>query len=212
MRKKLIGLLVIVSILVTVACGSDGSTGTGKRNLNNTKSVNDVLNAGMAADDAKNGNSASSEDEVYYDKNTGTVTGRQSGLTENAPDPEKIPDGVLNGEDGIDIDLTKLSATMVYSEIYDMMVYPDKYIGKTVKMNGMLSTLHDEVNDIYYFACIITDATACCAQGIEFVATDEFKYPEDYPEEGGDITVVGVFDTYWEGNYIYCTLRNAKIL
>ena len=37
-------------------------------------------------------------------------------------------------------------------------------------------------------------------------------YPDDYPNEGGDICVVGVFDTYQEGDYTYCTLRNAKIV
>ena len=63
-----------------------------------------------------------------------------------------------------------------------------------------------------YFACIIADATACCSQGIEFVLKDDYTYPDDYPEEGGDICVVGVFDTYQEGEYSYCTLRDAEIV
>ena len=29
-----------------------------------------------------------------------------------------------------------LSSTMVYSEVYNMMVDPESYIGKTVKMDG----------------------------------------------------------------------------
>ena len=56
------------------------------------------------------------------------------------------------------------------------------------------------------------DAAACCSQGIEFVLTDEYSYPDDYPEEGREICVVGVFDTYQEGGYTYCTLRDAKML
>ena len=47
---------------------------------------------------------------------------------------------------------------------------------------------------------IIQDATACCAQGMEFVLTDEYSYPDDYPDEGSEITVMAVFDTYQEGN------------
>ena len=61
-------------------------------------------------------------------------------------------------------------------------------------------------------ACIIQDATACCAQGIEFVLTEDYVYPDDYPEVDEEICVVGVFDTYQEGDYTYCTLRKAKLV
>lgn len=54
-------------------------------------------------------------------------------------------------------------------------------------------------------------AAACCAQGIEFILTDDYAWPGDYPEEGEEITVIGSFDTYYEGEYLYCTLRDAVI-
>ena len=66
-----------------------------------------------------------------------------------------------------------------------------------------------EKPDKYYFTCIVQDATACCAQGIEFIMTDDYKYPDDYPEDGSEITVVGTFDTYEENGNTYATLRNA---
>ena len=40
------------------------------------------------------------------------------------------------GTDGVDFDLTRLSSTMVYSEVYNMMNAPGDYIGKTIKMTG----------------------------------------------------------------------------
>ena len=109
-----------------------------------------------------------------------------------------------------DVDLTALSSTMVYSEVYNMMTSPDAYMGKTVKMEGQLAMYHDDATGKNYFACIISDATACCSQGIEFELTDEYTYPNDYPEVGEEICVTGTFDTYVEGEYQYCTLRNAK--
>ena len=93
-----------------------------------------------------------------------------------------------------------------------MMVFPEQYIGKTVKMGGLFAYYHDEATGNYYFACIIQDATACCAQGIEFVLTDNYVYPDDYPEVDKEICVVGVFATCQEGNFTYCTLRNATLL
>ncbi|MBQ6441943.1 MAG: zinc ABC transporter substrate-binding protein [Lachnospiraceae bacterium] len=138
---------------------------------------------------------------------------RQTGVDENAPEPESI-DGsetAVSTTDGIDVDLTTLSSTMVYAEVYNMMVQPEDYTGKTVKMDGLFSSYHDEQTGKDYFACTIMDATACCSQGIEFVLTDDYVYPDDYPEEGGEICVCGVFDTYQEGDYTYCTLRDATL-
>ncbi len=103
-----------------------------------------------------------------------------------------------------DIDLTKLSATMVYSEVYNMTAEPDKYIGKRIRMSGPASVFVAEATGKVYYSCIIKDATACCAQGIEFTLKEG-----DYPNQGDPIVVEGVFDTYYEGEYRYCTLVDA---
>ena len=121
-------------------------------------------------------------------------------------------DDTLSDTEGIDVDLTRLSRTMVYSEVYNMMVTPEDYMGKTVKMKGSFNYYYDAETDNDYFTCIIQDATACCAQGIEFVLTEDYHYPEDYPQLGSEITVVGVFDTYMEGEFLYCTLKDAKLV
>lgn len=111
----------------------------------------------------------------------------------------------------IDVDLTQLSSTMVYSEVYNMLNKPDGYKGKTVKMNGAFSVYEDESTGKVYLACIIADATACCSQGIEFELSGEHKYPDDYPELGSNITVTGTFGTYNEGEYTYCQLSDATL-
>ena len=35
---------------------------------------------------------------------------------------------------------------------------------------------------------------------------------DDYPREGDEIVVQGTFDTYYEGEYMYPTLRNASLI
>lgn len=111
--------------------------------------------------------------------------------------------------DGIDVDLTQMSSTMVYSEVQNMMLKPADYVGKTVKMQGAFSV--SEIGENRYFACIIKDATACCAQGIEFDWAGDHSYPADYPKDGSDITVTGEFTTYNEGQQQYCQLKNAEL-
>lgn len=105
----------------------------------------------------------------------------------------------------VDIDLTALSSTLVYSEVVNMIEKPEDYIGKKVKMKGALSTYEDMKDGTIYYACIVADATACCQQGIEFHLAKETKYPE----LGTEIEVVGDFDTYMDGKARYCCLENA---
>ena len=109
----------------------------------------------------------------------------------------------------IDVDLTKLSSTMVYAEVYNMISFPENYLGKTVRMRGEFAYAVGE--NRFYFACIISDATACCAQGIEFILSDERLFPDEYPAIGSEITVVGIFDTYNEDSYQYCQLIDAVL-
>ena len=111
-----------------------------------------------------------------------------------------------------DIDLTKLSAGMVYGQVYNMVYTPEDYIGKTVKMRGPFAYYRDEATENEYFAVLITDATACCSQGIEFVLDGNYTYPDDYPELNSEITVIGRFNSYKEGNVPYCQLTNAQII
>ena len=110
------------------------------------------------------------------------------------------------------LDLTKLSSTLVYSEVYNIMVNPDNYVGRTIKMQGKFSVYHDEKRDKNFYSCIIQDATVCCAQGMEFMLKGDYEYPKDYPKEGEEITVIGEFIRYSEGKHVYCGLKDAKLL
>lgn len=143
---------------------------------------------------------------------------QQPASDETTPEPEQrqpaeaLPDyepAQTSGEP--DVDLTTLSSTMVYSEIYNMMYEPDRYVGKRIKMNGQFAVYGNPNTGAVYTACIIMDATACCSQGLEFVLAGEHSYPADDPELGTEITVVGTFQTYEENGYMYCHLVDAEM-
>ena len=222
MKIRRIGLYLCLALTIAAAgCGSKKSASG--RTGSQAPGVNEVLEAGMAQEDGKKEDAGTAAESEADSQDAGTspesqdaapaADGRQSGVNENAPQPVPVDEAEVDAaaEEGIDIDLTALPGTMVYSEVYGMMMSPEDYIGKNVKMEGMFSMYHDEAADKYYFACIIADATACCSQGIEFVLTDDYTYPDDYPPEGDNICVAGTFDTYQEGEYTYCTLREARI-
>ena len=216
--KKIISiLLTAIAVVVITSCGKNGNTAA--RDMNAQTNVQSVLEQGMAAQDNADepDNAVITDDEITDEQNdtNNEAAGEQTDMNDDAAgelsDTENENTGMQAGTDGVDVDLTVLSSTMVYSEVYDMMYYPENYIGKSVKMKGMYAGYHDESTDKYYHACIIQDATACCAQGIEFEPIDDYKYPDDYPAEGQEVCVTGVFDTYEEGENTYCTLKDARL-
>ena len=113
-------------------------------------------------------------------------------------------------DEGLDLDLTKLSGTMVYSEVFNMRYEPDDYYGKCIRIRGLFSAVRNLDTGEYFYNCIIPDATACCSQGIQFIPADALSYPEDFPPEGSTVTVRGTFAMNEENIYM-CCLTDAVI-
>ena len=101
-----------------------------------------------------------------------------------------------------DLDLTTMSATMIYSTIFDMLIMPEDYLGKSIKVSGWFQTYTNPQNNEMYFAVVVPDATACCQQGLEIVWPGEHKFPEDFPKEGETITVTGIYKIIEDENGI----------
>lgn len=111
-----------------------------------------------------------------------------------------------------EFDLTVLGSDMVYAVVNDMMTTPEKYMERTVKASGSFSVYTNPDTGAMYYACLITDALACCANGLEFIWEGDHSFPEDYPQEGTPITVGGVFETYDEDGATYCRLKHAEVV
>lgn len=182
MKKSIISLVVIMTIISLSACGSEGSKESEAKNdvKKETKAV-----AQNQVENVPNANVGASE----LKKNT-------------APKVVETP---------VDLDLTKLSTTMAYSQVNDMIWYPEKYVGKIVKMNGSVSIWTDNKTGRTYYTCLFSDATACCVRGIEFRLKNDQKLASSY-KEGDNIVVMGEFSTYKEGGKQWCELKNSNVL
>lgn len=104
----------------------------------------------------------------------------------------------------VDVDLTVLTPNMVYAEVYNMMFSPEDYLGKTIKLQGPYYPLYYEETGQYYHYILITDAMACCQNGMEFIWDEgSHKYPDEYPDKNQEVMIVGTFSSYQEFDYIY---------
>ena len=191
-------IVLFLCILLITGCGNKKSTdGIG---VNNTNSVDKVIDNQIANEDRKNETTESEE---------------ASSNVESSKDTEDTisrAEDVRNTDGTVDYDLTQMSSDMVYATVYQMMVTPEEYEGKTFRIDGNFYATYYEATKKYYFYCVIQDATACCAQGMEFVWEDgSHIYPDEYPEDNAEIVVEGTFETYKEeGNQnLYCRLSDA---
>ena len=106
-------------------------------------------------------------------------------IMNNKADDSETPGGVT----AVDIDLTRMSATMAASTATDMLAQnPQNYLGKTVKVSGIFAPFLYE-GETYYFVEIA--ATDECCPPIAF----EIRHDGGFEgfEEGTVIEVVGVF-------------------
>lgn len=107
-----------------------------------------------------------------------------------------------------------MNSDMVYATVYQMMVEPEQYEGKTIRIDGIYYISKDEATGNTYHFCVIKDVLACCAQGLEFVRKNEEELSdEDYPEQETEIIVQGTFETYKEPNdeTLYCRITDADM-
>ena len=113
----------------------------------------------------------------------------------------------------VDVDLTRLPPVLIFGEVFNMIVEPERYEGKIVRMRGEFIVYEDEENPVKKrtFACVIRDATACCAQGMEFTLRGSPRWPDGYPAQGKVVTVVGRYSQHDVNGYTCTELVDCVI-
>lgn len=191
-------MVLLLCILLITGCSN--KKGTNGKGVNNTNSIEKVIDNQIANEDGKTETTESEKASSDVESNRDiedTISGAEN---------------VRDTDETVDYDLTQMSSDMVYATVYQMMVTPEEYEGKTFRIDGNFYATYYEATKKYYFYCIIQDATACCAQGMEFIWDDgSHIYPDEYPEDNAEIVVEGTFETYREDGdeNLYCRLSDA---
>lgn len=143
----------------------------------------------------------------------GIIAGQEQSQrnAESSVPPKPTVDVPDSANGNYDVDLTQLNSNMVYAQVYDMVFGATDYTGKLVRVKGTFDYFQDPQTKQEYFAVLISDATACCAQGIEFVLSGDYKYPDDYPELGTEIVIHGIYNLYRDNTGAYVQLKDAVL-
>ena len=111
----------------------------------------------------------------------------------------------------VDLDLSVMSSTIVYAQMYNIQFDPGQYLGKVIRLRGLYSYYREPSTGVSYYACVVPDATACCMQGMEFVPAVEPEDPDHFLEDSADITVTGRLEIYVEEGTSYLHLVDASV-
>ena len=145
------------------------------------------------------------------DTTANTVATAAPTQTENptaVPIFSEVPDAPVSESSAMEIDLTNMSSTMVYSYVFNMISTPDDFIGQRFRIRGIYDEQYWDQTKLTYHYIVITDATACCAQGLEFVLTDPNAA---YPQVGEEFEISGIFGTYEEEGNLYIQIAADSI-
>lgn len=200
MRYLKKSLVLCLCIILITGCSKPENNG---KRLNTGNSVDKVIS-----------NQMENADEIANNKNTEVDENDIKPSVTETEDTDIKKQESDRTENSVDYDLTQMSSDMVYATVYQMMVAPQQYEGKQFRIDGNFYATYYEKTNKYYYYCIVQDATACCAQGLEFVWGDgTHVYPDEYPKDNAEVIVEGTFETYREDGdkNLYCRLCNATM-
>jgi len=219
-------------MLTVLMLGVTGCGGEGGRNVEKKNAVEDAIQSQIQKEEAKTETKAAekvtteakteAKSEVKTEtrasevKTEAKVTEAKAEATTEKDIMDDIRGSYVDTPDAsVDIDLTAMSSDMVYATVYQMVLEnPEDYVGKKIKMRGAYTTASSEKTDLTYHYVIISDATQCCSQGIEFVWGDGSHDASEYPELGTEIEVIGVYETYTEKedpDFVYSRAKDATM-
>ena len=207
MKNRFIKFFIIFIIFVAIAgCGK-------KRQIKNqmfstTKSVKDTIEEEMKKEEEKKEN-AENEKALKNDFQATEEDVKEINEDKNEENKKAENVGGENQKD-IDYDLTEMNSDMIYATVFMVVQDPESYAGKTFKIYGNSYTFPTTEGKSMTHYCLIKDALACCAQGLEFISSNS---DEKYPDDGDEIVVTGTLESYTVEDIPMplCRLVNAKI-
>ena len=216
MRKRILTLLALSTVITVTACGSNQASTKMQQQNTVEKAISNQINKEIddqvkkLEDEEKSGTGSSGSSGSSTGSQIVTQNGQVLGATSDFE--AKLKEArEQKPVDGIDYDLTTMGSDMIYATVYLMMTDPDQFEGKMIKMKGQYLSSFYEPRQEYYNYCFISDAAGCCSQGIEFETKNKLKQRNLLPADNTDIEVVGEFETYMEDGKMYCHLKNSKM-
>ena len=87
--------------------------------------------------------------------------------------------------------MVEITDNFFIEQTNDLYINLNDYVGKTIKIEGLIYSYEDSNGDICY--AVVRNTPGCC--GNDGLAGLDIRYDEDYPEEDTWVEVIGVVGT-----------------
>lgn len=87
--------------------------------------------------------------------------------------------------------MVEITDNFFIEQTNDLYINLNDYVGKTIKIEGLIYSYEDSNGDICY--AVVRNTPGCC--GNDGLAGLDIRYNEDYPEENTWVEVIGVVGT-----------------
>ncbi len=105
-------------------------------------------------------------------------------------------------------DIIEIKEKMFITQINEIYLNKEEYIGKTIKLEGMLDEQHSsESDEIFYH--VYRRSPGCC--GNDGVAGFEIIWDKEYPQVNDWVEVIGTLEEYEDQGYNYVRLRLKEL-
>ena len=74
------------------------------------------------------------------------------------------------------LDLTKLGTTMLYAQVFNMLMEAENFNGTKIKMNGIYYENKDVEQGPLFQCIIVTDVAGCCSAGLDLLKSNDLSY------------------------------------
>ncbi|WP_297648975.1 hypothetical protein [uncultured Treponema sp.] len=223
MKKEIVQTAALIFVLFTVtSCSAKKSYSAG--GVPKQNKVANIIEEKIKEEESSDSRQQNEPDEAagssnydnYYSYGSGTENDSSKNSDSSAQDSSSSSydyygssfEEISAPKTDVELDLSKMNADFVYAFIFQIIVEPEKYEGKTIRMTGTFETFYDDAPYGRHDYCIITDVLACCAQGLEFESAKVSGV-----EPGQKITVSGTLklrDAVSPDGMEYKTMRIAE--
>lgn len=164
MKKKKIFMIIILIIFIVVI-------GVLLVNINN-QSVEKI---------SKQDSNTVSKNGISNSSNSNFTTTQSSGKIRKSTEKAKANTN----------NMVEITDNLFIEQTNDLYLNLNDYIGKTIKIEGLIYSYQDSNGDICY--AVVRNTPGCC--GNDGLAGLDIRYDEDYPEEDTWVEVIGVVGT-----------------
>lgn len=185
---KNIIVIILMFCIFSTGCQNNSSS----ENLNTSTTLNQY--------ESSNENSSSTNNSSNTESSSTSFKNESNTVEEYTIENDVSIDGIV-----------EIREKMFLSQVNDIYLNSDEYVGKNIKYEGYFATFYDESTEKnYYF--VLRNGPGCC--GNDSNVGFEIQWNDTIPEENQWLEITGTLEAYEENGYEYLRLllKSFKIL